>query len=368
MKNMIKVLWYIIVSAMVLAMFVMVTSKVFAHGQGKCITDPSGNVFLSDDSYVKIDGHLKGKKLDIKGDEKPPYLHGHRQQYYDANDNPTAPSTSFWDIDFDDPNSPYYGVFDKFYVDCPTAPSPPPATVTRTPDTSVRSAVSQQYVGTYYPYPRIVRKPVEVAPSCEEIDLQEFLWQGETMLSLRLLPQGVETISDLWNAYGLSVDKGNTIKTLLGNWATYDNVTPLLQGMADLQLWKNMGMVIEQTRGTLINIEGCPVENSQKILIQEGDNLIGFPEVPDLFKLPSDFLSDKVVAVKVQRGTPWGAVYHTIAAVGDEGDNPLRAGQAVILTSTEPHWINLSEPPPAAPMAPHAATLAMSWGAMKERR
>ena len=126
MKNMIKVLWYIIVSAMVLAMFVMVTSKVFAHGEGKCITDPSGNVFLSDDSYVKIDGHLKGKKLDIKGDEKPPYLHGHQQQYYDVNDNPTAPSTSFWDIDFDDPNSPYYGVFDDFYVDCPTAPQPTP--------------------------------------------------------------------------------------------------------------------------------------------------------------------------------------------------------------------------------------------------
>ena len=128
MKNMIKVSWYIIASAMVVAwvVFVMASAKVFAHGEGKCITDPSGNVFLKDDSYVKIDGHLKGKKLDIKGDGKPPYLHGHRQQYYDANDNPTAPSTSFWDIDFDDPNSPYYGVFDKFYVDCPTAPQPEP--------------------------------------------------------------------------------------------------------------------------------------------------------------------------------------------------------------------------------------------------
>ena len=108
MKNMIKVLWYIIVSAMVLAMFVMVTSKVFAHGEGKCITDPSGNVFLGDDSYVKIVRSSERQELDIKGDGKPPYLHGHQKQYYDANDNPTAPSTSFWDIDFDDPNSPYY--------------------------------------------------------------------------------------------------------------------------------------------------------------------------------------------------------------------------------------------------------------------
>ena len=66
MKNMIKVLWYIIVSAMVLAMFVMVTSKVFAHGQGKCITDPSGNVFLGDDSYVKVVDHLKGDEVGYK--------------------------------------------------------------------------------------------------------------------------------------------------------------------------------------------------------------------------------------------------------------------------------------------------------------
>ena len=66
MKNMIKVLWYIIVSAMVLAMFVMVTSKVFAHGQGKCITDPSGNVFLGDDSYVKVVDHLEGEEVGYK--------------------------------------------------------------------------------------------------------------------------------------------------------------------------------------------------------------------------------------------------------------------------------------------------------------
>ena len=131
MKITIKVLWYIIVSAMVLAMFVMVTSKVFAHGQGKCITDPSGNVFLGDDSYVKVVDHLKGEDLDIRGldennEKKPPYLHGHQNQYYDRNDNPTTPSTSFFDIDFDDPNSPYYQVFDDFYVDCPTAPQPTP--------------------------------------------------------------------------------------------------------------------------------------------------------------------------------------------------------------------------------------------------
>ena len=39
MRNTIKVLWYIIISAMVLTMFVLVTAKVFAHGEGQCLTD-----------------------------------------------------------------------------------------------------------------------------------------------------------------------------------------------------------------------------------------------------------------------------------------------------------------------------------------
>ena len=42
-------------------------ADVLAHGEGQCITDPSGNVFLRDGSWVKITGHLKGEKLNIKG-------------------------------------------------------------------------------------------------------------------------------------------------------------------------------------------------------------------------------------------------------------------------------------------------------------
>ena len=355
MKNTIKVPWDIIISAIILTMLVFTTAQVFAHGQGKCITDVDGDVFLKNDSWVKIDDHLSVDELKKLQDGN--YEHGHRNQYYDKNGNATTLSTSFFDKD---------GGVDKdeFYVDCPTAASPPPATVTTTPDTSVRSTVSQQYVGTYYQ--QIVRKqPVEVTPSCEEIDLQEFLWWGETLLALRVLPQGVSTIAGLWDAWGLSTEKGNSINVFFGNWIAYDNVTPLLQGTGDIPLEPNMGLMIEQTTGGLLNIKGCPVENSQKIWIQEGDNLIGFPEVPDLFELPSDFLSDKITSVKVQVGTPWGAMYHTINTVGDEGDIPLRAGQAIILTSTEFHSVNLSELPPAAPMAPRRGTLTMSWGAIK---
>ena len=112
MKNTIKVLWYIIISAMVLTMFVLVSAKVFAHGESQCFTDTDGNVRLSNDGWVKIVRHLQGD--DLKG-----YAHGHQKQYYDKHGEPTLLSTGFFDED---------GVIDdgEFYADCPTAPPPPP--------------------------------------------------------------------------------------------------------------------------------------------------------------------------------------------------------------------------------------------------
>ena len=118
MKNTIKVLWYIIISTMVLTMFVFVSAKVFAHGEGKCITDVDGDVFLGDGSWVKIFRHLSIEELKKLQDGE--YEHGHKNQYYDEHGNKTTLSTSFFDKD---------GGVDKdeFYVDCPTTTPPPPS-------------------------------------------------------------------------------------------------------------------------------------------------------------------------------------------------------------------------------------------------
>ena len=112
MKNMKKVPWHIIISAMILTMLVLATSKVFAHGESQCFTDTDGNVRLSNDGWVKIVRHLQGD--DLKG-----YAHGHQKQYYDKHGEPTLLSTGFFDED---------GVIDdgEFYADFPTAPPPPP--------------------------------------------------------------------------------------------------------------------------------------------------------------------------------------------------------------------------------------------------
>ena len=377
MKDTIKVSWYIIVSTMVLTMFVLVSMswghsvndsldnyswKDYAcehrmhddydiHHNHTTSSDEYGNPILGDAIGI---WHWHKHATTDNGDLLESYKDKHKGDLSVSHSADAWTSTGCSDEE----------EYDVEPSDSGNNPSVPPAevevvtpaTVTRTPRTPARSTVSQQLY-----YPGIVREPeVEVAPQCEEIELQVFLWWGETLLAPPVLPAGVETFADLWDAWGLSIEKGNKIKILVGNRNAYDDVSA-----EDEPFTPNQGLVIEQTIGNLLNLKGCPVKNSQKILIQKGYNLVGFPEVPDLFELPSDFLSNKIVAVKVQVGTPWGALYHTIDAVDDEGDDPIRAGQAVILTSTEPHWVNLSEPPAAAPRAPRQGTLATSWGAMK---
>ena len=83
MKDTIKVSWYIILTTMVLWMFVVEATKVFAHGNGQCITDAVGDVFLRDGSYVKIDSHLSVDELAKKTKGRHKYGHGHKNQYYD---------------------------------------------------------------------------------------------------------------------------------------------------------------------------------------------------------------------------------------------------------------------------------------------
>ena len=112
MKNTIKVLWYIIISTIVLAMLVFTTSKVFAHGNGQCITDVAGNVFTginNDRGYVKIVGHLTPDELDKKDGGK--YKHGHIKEYWRDGEK-TSESKSYTYVEDEG----------DFYVDCPTPP------------------------------------------------------------------------------------------------------------------------------------------------------------------------------------------------------------------------------------------------------
>ena len=375
MKNMIKVLWYIIVSAMVLAMFVMVSAKVFAHGQGKCITDPSGNVFLSDDSYVKIDGHLKGKKLDIKGDEKPPYLHGHRQQYYDANDNPTAPSTSFWDIDFDDPNSSYYQVFDDFYVDCPTAPQPTPQQNRPISQRVRKSGASEEVIEEMTEQPS---EPQHVPrdPTCDTdfsvAGIICYNYQIEDryqLIGFPVLPiQGIDDIGWLHYFFEWKLERRNILFQVFvdEHWLSFTGggANEANPEVSDIPITPHLAIMVNFKRSEeSIGVLGTP-QQGQIIDLEPGVHLIGLPEVPANFERASDLVAvDGVGSVKLGYSPT-----KYIDSIDDPDDQDLRAGQAIRIRVTNAVTLDLRGTiveTLAAPSVRRRGTLATSWGAMK---
>ena len=152
MKNAIKVLWYVVIAAMVLTVFVLVSAKVFAHGDGKCLTDADDDVRLSNDGWVKIIDHLSGDDLDG-------FAHGHLYEYYDKRGNSTGKAMGFFSIDFDDTDGDYFADCPPirqsdgethlvdYFLDRPTTPDTP----TTTPDTPT-TRHSHNHTNTYNLY------------------------------------------------------------------------------------------------------------------------------------------------------------------------------------------------------------------------
>ena len=160
MKNAIKVLWYVVIAAMVLTVFVLVSAKVFAHGDGKCLTDADDDVRLSNDGWVKIIDHLSGDDLDG-------FAHGHLYEYYDKRGNSTGKAMGFFSIDFDDTDGDYFADCPPirqsdgethlvdYFLDRPTTPDTPTTTPTTTPTpttstTGCSYTIKNLYAGCSY--------------------------------------------------------------------------------------------------------------------------------------------------------------------------------------------------------------------------
>ena len=158
MKNAIKVLWYVVIAAMVLTVFVLVSAKVFAHGDGKCLTDADDDVRLSNDGWVKIIDHLSGDDLDG-------FAHGHLYEYYDKRGNSTGKAMGFFSIDFDDTDGDYFADCPPirqsdgethlvdYFLDRPTTPDTPTTTPTTTPDTPTTTPDTPTTTPTTTPTP-----------------------------------------------------------------------------------------------------------------------------------------------------------------------------------------------------------------------
>ena len=352
MKNMKKVPWHIIISAMILTMLVLATSKVFAHGEGRCFTSASRNTFLRNGSFMKVVDHLE--EAELRRLQGGLYKHGHRNQYYDRNGNPTTPSTAFFDIDglYDD---------DELYVDCPTASQPPSTTLQRTP------------VNGCDP------EPAPVGFTCDDLDVRaagdvchEWDFCESSFVGVPVLPDSIETVGDLWNYFHDLTGREIDIKFKISGWLWQTYKGP---DLGEIPITPHLGIgVDERTIGFIdspIGIIGRKVQGETVILekpagAKNSTHFVGFPESPLNYETFGDLLVRGVSYVRRQILIDGRLNYQFIHTTNSEGaDEMIQPGDAVVMLITREVTLDLSGSVMSAPSVRRKGTLATSWGAMK---
>ena len=333
MKYVIKVAWYILMSAMVLTMFVLVTAKVFAHGEGQCLTDASGKVRL-DNGWVKIIDHLSGDDLDG-------FAHGHRDQYYDRDGNPTGQAKGFFDIDFD-------GVD---VADCPTSQRSP--------------------VNSCDPEPRTLKQ----SSPCQEISPMLRFRAGYSLSHLPVVStMSAGRFHESWSGkkYGVKV------YTFDGEWHTYDSSDDAGTA-ADPELGDYTGMAFYSEEKWRWWFPGfCALSIDKPLELKEGMNFVGFSRLIDGIEVDSDLFSldEDIIGIVAEVD----GVFYREGDVGENfvpflGEIEVRDGlsdeakvtitRSYLIFTSYATILYLSPSVRAAPMAPRKGTLATSWGAMK---
>ena len=391
MKNTIKVLWYIIISTIVLAMLVFTTSKVFAHGNGQCITDVAGNVFTginNDRGYVKIVGHLTPDELDKKDGGK--YKHGHIKEYWRDGEK-TSESKSYTYVEDEG----------DFYVDCPTPPSrpvtptpPPPRPVTpaptttpttSTPDvptpptstsnqetlstTSHSAASSSSGVSEEIPRTEtretIIYSPNTVAPPpprCEEEDKisHKFSFDaGWNLFHFSAYDPG-STVYELHNRLAHIISpKSFRLKYFnreIQDWLEFDSL------QIPVGMDTHTGVMIYLEEAGDYSVHACTLENDDELILQKGWNVVGFPEPVEELSVINDFFEHSVI--REVRYEIDGETF-TTGRNDDRVEIPIEPWQAYMVRVKPDFTFVLMPNVSAAPMAPRRGTLATSWGGLK---
>ena len=363
MKNMIKVLWYVIISAMVLTMFVLVSAKVFAHGDGECLPDAVGIKYKG---WVKIIDHLSGD--DLEG-----FVHGHRDQYYDEHGNPTGQAKGFFAIDFDDDEGDYF-------ADCPATPRSSAPTPRQRSQPSQRSPVNgcDPEPGTITPQ-RSTPQPQHSNGSrqfaCDSLTFENWeichdwdFTDRYRLIGFPVLPHDVITVSDLHNLFTERLGKQVTFKNWNGRvWHDYRGSEGVNPEIGEIEITPHFALYVELSE--TFGITGHQVHGKAQGEILElspGIHFIGLPEIPSNYEWVSDLLIDGIEWVRLYYTKKW---WLTIDSPGESNDRQLRAGLGIRIKVTKDVTLDLRgsiSETAAAPMAQRQGTLATSWGAMKQ--
>ena len=232
----------------------------------------------------------------------------------------------------------------------------------------------------------VVEEVIEEVVVEETVELVRFeygwWYKGLNLVSFPVLPEGVETVKDLFERYQLfepfqliSEDPfeytGDAIYVLIdGDWLSYGGEEDNLIG--DIVITPYMGFVLLMDYSSWLGVDGIRLIGDGSYELQTGVNLLGITEMPVGIKKPSDFLLiDGVIVVISRVITDLGRDKKTyvISREGDNGDEyPVALGHAYMLVSEIDGTViefDGDTDVPAAPAANRVGKLNTSWGSIK---
>ena len=278
-------------------------------------------------------------------------------------------------------------VVDPIVKDETVQPSTPTIS---TPVVTIPSNTSSKPV-TVIPVPtKDVVVPEEVV--VEEVIVEEIVelvrfeygywYQGLNFVSFPVLPEGVETVKDLFDRYQLfqsfqlvSQDPfeytGDAIYVVIdGSWLSYGGEED--NPIGDIVITPYMGFVLLMDYSIWLGITGNRLIGDGTYELQIGMNLLGITEMPVDINKPSDFLLvDGVSAVISRVITDLGINknWYVVSSVGDPGDEyPVVLGHAYVLIAESAGGLidfDGDIDVPAAPAANRVGKLNTSWGSIK---
>ena len=279
--------------------------------------------------------------------------HGHIDGYDDENGN------GRWDLG--EENSWGYWTCGGYKTLVPETDcsEPKPQTQPRSGSTSTSEpiAVVLERIIEEGPEPPVdieISESLAPVPVAEKVWWEYQFWRGWNLMSFKVLPDGVETLADLYHHWAFfAAHNAYIVVNLDGEWTLYSGTDGELTG--EIPLSAHLGLAVRLDWAAYLGVRGMPLPSAETIDLHAGANLVGFPTLPSDVRVPSDLLAEAICAVIVTRR----GEFYLVGRAGDSGDEALRSGDAVILIVTEPTTLRLVDGTRSVP------TTIQGWGAEK---
>ena len=179
-------------------------------------------------------------------------------------------------------------------------------------------------------------EPPPPVPTVEKVWWHWQFWRGWNLMYFKVLPEGVETLADLYHHWAFfAAHNAHIVVNIDGEWLLYSGDGELT---GEIPLSAHLGLAVRLDWAAYLGVQGVPLPSAETIDLHAGANLVGFPTLPVDVRVPSDFLADTIIAVIVARR----GEFYLVGRAGDSGDEALESGAAVILIVTEPTTLHLT--------------------------